>query len=179
MTSEKQSAINNELASNDREDITAALVRLEEMLRSREADPSSLPFLTNLLEQDAQNIRRAALWSIGKLAQNKVLDEAPLDRLIDLLDDADEEVRENAAWTLGELAGVAGRKEAIGPLNRLLSDASPQVRGMAAWTLGRMAERMGLGHPSSVPLLEKLLDDRSLYVSKGAKLTLERLRSVL
>ncbi|MGI5961976.1 MAG: HEAT repeat domain-containing protein, partial [Methanomassiliicoccaceae archaeon] len=163
MTSERQERINEDLRSGERGRVVQALDSLNEMLRAREADDTSIPPLTVLLCDDDARIRREATWSVGKLAQNKAIDHAPLDRLIALLGDEDAEVRENAAWALGEGAGVGiGQEEAIERLNALLGDGSAQVRGMAVWALGRMAERMRLAHRSSIPLLEGLLDDKSL-----------------
>ena len=177
--SERQAAINEGLRSGEMDRVVLALDSLNEILRAREADASSLPPLTMLLHDDDVNVRRSVTWSVGKLAQNKVAGDFPLDELITLLSDRDAEVRENAAWALGELAGMgAGRGEAIERLNALMDDASAHVRGMAIWALGRMAERMHLAHRSSVPRLEALLKDKSLYVSKGAEWTLERIRAL-
>lgn len=123
--------------------------------------------------------RRLASWAVGKLAQNKVKGTYPMARLIGLLMDSDEEVRENGAWALGELAGLGiGEEVEVRSLNILLEDPIPQVRGMAAWTLGRLAERMSVGHSSSIPLLRKMLEDGSLTARKSAIYALERLTNL-
>ena len=179
MIPERQVMINEELRSGEKVRTVQALASLNEMLRSRGADASSLQPLTVLLHDDDVDIRGPATWSVGKLAQNKVAGDFPLGELIALLSDRDAEVRENAAWALGELAGTrVGKEEAIEGLNVLMNDDSPHVRGMAIWALGRMAERMQLARRSSVPRLEALLKDKSLYVSKGAEWTLERIRAL-
>ena len=180
MTSEKQDSLNAELVSGDKDRICAALSTLNDILRAMDADMSSVQPLTVLLGDEELEIRKAATWSIAKLAQNKVIHAAPLERLIPLLADPDEEVRENVAWALGELAGVGvGTIETVEPLNRSLEDSNVQVRGMAAWALGRLAERMQLARSSSISSLEKLLLDKSLFVSKGAAYSLERVTKTL
>jgi HEAT repeat protein len=180
MTTEKQAIINTELGSGNNDRITEALSALNLILRAMEADESSVQPLTVLLENEDLEIRRSASWSIAKLAQNKAVHSCPLDKIILLLQDPDEEIRENMAWSLGELAGVGvGSTESIEPLNRSLEDVDVQVRGMAAWALGRLAERMLLARPSSIVKLEKLLLDKSLFVSKGAAYSLERVTKTL
>ena len=180
MTAEKQAILNKELTSGQKDRIKAALSELNLILRATKADASSIEPLNILLEDEDLEIKRAASWSIAKLAQNKAIFSAPLQKLILLLHDPDEEVRENAAWALGELAGVGvGSIEAIEPLNLLLEDVNVQVRGMASWALGRLAERMQLARPSSKTRLEKLLLDKSLFVSKGAAYSLERVTKTL
>ncbi|NLI74688.1 MAG: HEAT repeat domain-containing protein [Euryarchaeota archaeon] len=173
-----QEVINKDLLSKDRKKTIQTLSSLENMLRAKEANASSIPPLTLLLIDVDIGIRRQAIWSIGKLAQNKVTGDYPVDDLINLLADEDSEVRENAAWALGELAGIGvGKEEAICVLNVLIQDHDPNVRSMAIWTLGRMAERMHLSQSSSVLMLkESLMDDR-LLIRKGAEWALERMRS--
>ncbi len=179
MTAGKQSILNAELASGEEDRIKAALSALNEMLRAMEADASSLQPLSILLDNDDLEIRRSASWCIAKLAQNKAIQSAPLDKIISLLADSDEEIRENATWSLGELAGVkVGVIESIEPLNRSLEDGNVQVRGMAAWALGRLAEKMGLAQQSSISILERLLMDKSQFVSKGASYSLERVTKI-
>ena len=180
MTTEKQKSINSELVSGEKEHAKDALSTLNEMLRAMEADDSSVLPLSHLLDDDDLEIRKAATWSIAKLAQNKAIRSAPLDKLILLLADLDEEVRENAAWSIGELAGVGvGSIEATEPLNGLLEDPNVQVRGMAAWALGRLSEKMDIALPSSIPKLQKLLSDKSLFVRKGAEFSLERVNKTV
>ncbi len=180
MTKCKQNDLNTELISGNKFRVAAALLALNEMLRAKEADSSSLQPLIRLLNEEDVQTRRSVSWSIAKLAQNKVLDGAPLDQLVAMLTDTDEEVRANVAWSIGELAGTKiGKGTAIGPLNSLLGDANAQVRGMAAWSLGRLAERMHLADPSSIPRLRTLLKDGSPYVSRGAAWALERTTDVL
>jgi HEAT repeat protein len=167
------------LSSTNKEERLAALERLHILLREKELDSSLLPQLSLLLTAEDPIERRMASWAIGKLAQNKVHGDYPLSKLIDLLMDEDEEVRENATWSLGELtsSGIGGENE-IKSLNLLLEDPHPQVRGMAAWTLGRLAERLGIGHYSSVPPLRRMLEDHSLNARKSAIYALERLTAL-
>jgi HEAT repeat protein len=157
----------------------ASLERLHLLLREKGVDPSFLTGLCLLLRAEDPIERRMASWAVGKMAQNKVRGEYPLIRLIELLTDEDEEVRENAAWALGELTslGIGGENE-IRSLNLLLEDPHPQVRGMAAWTLGRLAERLGIGHFSSIPPLRMMLQDHSLNARKTAIYALERLTTI-
>ena len=157
----------------------ASLERLHLLLREKDVDSSCLSSLGLLLSAEDPVERRMASWAVGKMAQNKVRGEYPLVRLIELLTDEDEEVRENAAWALGELTslGVGGENE-IRSLNLLLEDPHPQVRGMAAWTLGRLAERLGIGHFSSIPPLRMMLQDHSLNARKSAIYALERLTAL-
>ena len=180
MTTEKQTLINAELASGKNDRIKTALSILNKILREMEADDSSVQPLAVLLDSEDLEIRRGASWSIAKLAQNKAIHSGPLDKIIMLLEDPDEEVRENAAWALGELAGVGvGTEEAIEPLNRSLGESEAQIRGMAAWALGRLAERMHIAQTSSVAKLNNLLSDKSLFVSKGAAYSLDRVTKTL
>jgi vesicle coat complex subunit len=167
------------LRSSKKEERLAALERLHIMLREKEVDASPLPQLASLLGTPDPVERRMASWAIGKFAQNKVKGDYPLGKLIELLTDEDEEVRENAAWALGELTSSGiGEESEIRSLNLLLEDPYPQVRGMAAWTLGRLAERLRIGHYTSIPPLRHMLQDNSLNARKSAIYALERLTAL-
>jgi len=168
------------LSSANKEERLAALERLHILLREKQPDFPPLNPLNPLLTSKDPVERRMASWAIGKLAQNKVKGgEYPVKTLIELLMDDDEEVRENAAWALGELTslGIGGEYE-IKSLNVLLEDPYSQVRGMSAWTIGRLAERLRVGHYSSVPPLRRMLEDNSLNVRKSAIYALERLTAL-
>ena len=52
---------------------------------------------------------------------------------------------------------------AVDPLIETLNDEDWRVRGAAAWALGN------LGDEKAIPALEKLLDDESGFVKKGAQ----------
>ena len=92
MPSEEQAAINEDLRSGERGRTLQALESLNEMLRERVADASSIQPLTLQLRDEDVDIRRATTWSMGKLAQNKVAGSYPLDELIALLIDGDDDV---------------------------------------------------------------------------------------
>lgn len=179
MDREEMQRLRTDLRSDKRETRLSALERLHILLREKEVDSSPIPQLTPLIGGEDIVERRMSSWALGKLAQNKVQGTYPMAALVALLTDEDEEVRENAAWTLGELTslGVGGESE-IRSLNLLLEDPWPQVRGMAAWTLGRLAERLSIGHYSSVPLLRRMLEDNSLNARKSAIYALERLTAM-
>ena len=165
-----------DLRSSRRDDRLRSLERLHIMLREKGGDASVVPQLTSLLGAEDVVERRMASWALGKMAQNKAQGTYPVAALVNLLSDEDEEVRENAAWTLGELTGLGiGDESEIRSLNLLLDDPWPLVRGMAAWTLGRLAERLNIGHYSSLPMLRRMLEDGSLQVRKSAIYALERL----
>ncbi|MGD0817221.1 MAG: HEAT repeat domain-containing protein [Methanomassiliicoccales archaeon] len=179
MASGEQDQLNADLGSNDRDTVIRSLERFSVLLREGKANGSCLGPLSALLDSHDVELRRAASWSIGKLGQNKVVQEAPLDKLISLLADDDEEVIRDVAWALGELAGLGiGKEESIEPLNNLLVSKNVEIRSIAAWTLGRIAERLQLGHGSSVELLRNMENDQSPYARGAATWALDGLSRI-
>ena len=172
--------LNSDVLSYDEDRRTGALREIMELAQNNAGELSSVPPLMIVLEDGSEACRQMASWSLGKLAQSGVGDMSELEPLVSALSDEDGEVRENGVWALGELAGHdVGGKEELEPLTVLLRDDVATVRGMAAWALGRLAQRMNLVDERSIALLEMLVSDKSLYVSKGAEYALRRLKEKL
>lgn len=172
--------LNSTLISTDEEKRTAALRDIMDLAQDNAGDPTCIPPLLVVLDNGSVACRQMASWSLGKLAQSGIGDESALEQLIASLSDEDDMVRENAAWALGELTGQhIGVREELEPLTVLLYHEAATIRSIAAWALGRLAQRMKLFDGRSVAPLEKLVSDRSLYVSKGAEFALQRLKEKL
>jgi HEAT repeat protein len=169
--------LNAEIVSDQTEVRLTALKRLDELARAGDVDASSLPSLIILFDSPSVDDRRRATWIVAKLAQNKIEAFWPIEALNRLTMDKDAEVRENAAWALGELAGMRiGVQGSLSFLTQLLLDRESMVRGMAAWSLGRFAERLNMGSPLTLELLQKLTQDKSPYVRKSAEYAYDRMR---
>jgi len=169
--------LNAEIISDQPDVRLNALKRMDELARAGDVDASALTGLTLLFTSSTVEERRLAVWIVAKLAQNKIDAFWPLEALNHLTTDKDAEVRENAAWALGELAGMrVGVQGSVSFLTQLLLDRESMVRGMAAWALGQFAERLNMGSPLTLELLEKLTQDKSPYVRKSAQYAYERMR---
>ena len=165
MTSLEQITINRDLLSGEIEVILGGIESLEEMLRSDTADASSIEPLMSLILTIYGESRNKASWRHREISSEQGHPRGAGRSVDRTIIDPDAEVRENISWTIGELTSSGiGKQEAIGPLNQLLSDKDRKVRGMAVWALGRMAERLGIAHPSSIPLVSMLVNDESMFV---------------
>ena len=166
--------LNLDVISDDAEVRRSALKRMDDLARSKDLDTTAVPSLTILLGSPETEDRRRASRIMAKMAQNKFW---PFNSLNALTEDKDPEVRENAAWALGELACMRGGvQSSIAFLTELLLDREAMVRGMTSWALGQFADRLHMTSPLAMERLERLVYDRSPYVSKSAAYALDIMR---
>lgn len=94
-----------------------------------------------------------------------IKDERAIDILVKTLKDPNKLVRRESSTALSQFG-----EPALEPLLGLLDDEDWKVRGAAVWALGKV------GHESTIPEIEKLLDDDSGFVKSGAKVAIENIK---
>ena len=94
--------------------------------------PINLDLLTELLEHENYNVRRAAVLELGEIGGYG--HPEPTSGLINVLKSKDPHMRALAAWALGSQGKDA--IEAVDPLKDALEDESCYVREKATWALG-------------------------------------------
>lgn len=87
-----------------------------------------------------------------------IKDERAIDPLIKTLKHPNKLVRREASTALSNFGEVV-----IDPLTEILNDDDWKVRGAAVWALGKT------GNETTIPKIEKLLNDESGFVQTGAK----------
>jgi HEAT repeat protein len=126
----------------------------------RIADPEALPQLEDLLQDEKEEVREAALYALGRIGTREALEV-----MLDALDLGDRWTQEKVAETVEE-AGDESRYLLV----ELLRDRSPVRRTFAAEVLGRV------GGLEEVAYLKEALMDEEVDVRARAADSLGKMR---
>lgn len=125
-----------------------------------EPDPSDIPFLEVVMQDDKPQLRRLGIVFLGLIGGEAVL---PL--LHKAMRDKNLTIRRTAGDTLSDL----GFKESLPLMHEALDDKHPTVRWRAAMFI------YDEGDESSLPYLEKHLDDPAFEVRLQSRMAAERI----
>ena len=152
----------------------------------------AVPALQDALQDENKYVRRAAAKALGQIGEDAI------SALQSALKNMDEEVRWEAAKALGEI----GNERAVPALQDALQDENKYVRRAAAKALGQIGEdaisalqsalknmdeevrweaakALGeIGDKTSIPVLQRVLQDKNKYVCQAARKALERIEGV-